>query len=716
MAVIGPAAISRPVPRPDVPEKIGGSVPYIGDIRFPGMLYARTLRSSVPRARIAAIEIPSMPEGYFVVDKHDVPGKNGVHMLTDEQPFFAEDKVNYVGEPILLVAGPDREEIDRILKKIRVEYEEVPPVFCEEDSGNPDVPPLFGKHDLFCEYEIKRGTVEAEFEKAALIFEDEYRTGAQEHVYIEPQGMAGVFDGERVTVYGSMQCPYYVKTALVQGLGWEEDMIRVVQTTTGGAFGGKEEYPSLIAGHVAFAAIKTGRPVLLVFDRAEDVYSTTKRHPSRIRIRTAVDGNGAITAMDIDVALDGGAYVGLSPVVLQRAMFAATGVYRIPCVRVKGRVFATNSVPAGAFRGFGAPQAFFAVEMHMHSLAEKLKKDPLEFKRSYMLGRGDPTVTDGKIKETVPLPRMLDRLCALSGYDSKSRTFKKEGSSRGIGVSLFFHGCAFTGSGEKDKIKAKVLLKKQGDGSVSILVSSVEMGQGAQTTLRKIVAQTLGFDIGRVRYENPDTDRVPDSGPTVASRTVMIVGGLLARAAGRLKERMDETGEVEIEERYVQPPHIEWDQETFRGDAYPVYSWGANAVEVEVDPVTFEVSVTGVWGVYDVGTPIDERIVGGQIEGGISQGLGYATVEVLQQQKGRLLQKNLTDYIIPSSKEFPDPVYELYSSPYEYGPFGAKCAGELPFVGVAPALAAAVQNATGRPVRRLPVSPEYLFEAANDED
>jgi CO/xanthine dehydrogenase Mo-binding subunit len=715
-AAISQAAISSPVPRQDAPGKISGSAPYIGDLRFRGMLYARTLRSKVPRARIAAIEIPSMPEGYFIVDSHDVPGINGVHMLTDEQPFFAEEKVNYAGEPILLVTGPQKEEVGRILDKIRVEYEEIPPVFGEEDSKNPLIPPLFGEHDLFCEYEIKRGEVEEAFEKADLVFEDCYRTGAQEHVYLEPQGMAGVFDGERVTVYGSIQCPYYVKTALVQGLGWEEDRIRVIQTTTGGAFGGKEEYPSVIAGHVAFAAIKTGRAVLLVFDRAEDIVCTTKRHPSRIRMRTAVDNQGAIAAMDIDIALDGGAYIGLSPVVLQRAMFAATGVYRIPRVRVKGRVFATNNVPTGAFRGFGGPQAFFAIEMHMHSLAGKLKKDPLEFKRSYLLKRGDHTVTDGRMKEDVPLPRMLSRLCELSGYEKKSRAFKKEGGGRGIGVSLFFHGCAFTGSGEKDKIKAKVLLKKESDGSVSILVSNVEMGQGAQTTLRKIVAQKLGCGIGRIRYDNPDTDRVPDSGPTVASRTVMIVGGLLARAAERLKERMNEKGEIEVEERYVQPPHIEWDQETFTGDAYPVYSWGANAVEVEVDPVTFEVRVTGIWGTYDVGTPIDERIVGGQIEGGISQGLGYATIEVLQQEKGRLLQENLTDYIIPSSKEFPDPVYELFSSPYEHGPFGAKCAGELPFVGVAPALAAAVQHAVGRPVRRLPVSPEYLFEAEQDED
>ncbi|MBN2322440.1 MAG: xanthine dehydrogenase family protein [Spirochaetes bacterium] len=680
------------------------------------MLYARTLRSTVPRARIVSIDIPAMPEGYFVVDARDVPGKNGVHMLTDEQPFFAEERVNYVGEPILLVTGPERGKIDQILRGIRVEYEEIPPVFGEEDSKNPRIPPLFGERNLFCEYEIRRGEVEEAFFDADFVFEGCYHTGAQEHVYLEPQGTAGVFDGERVTVYGSMQCPYYVKTALVGGLGWKEDRIRVVQATTGGAFGGKEEYPSIIAGHVAFAAIKTGRPVLLVFDRAEDVVCTTKRHPSLIRMRTAVDDRGAIRGMEIDIALDGGAYVGLSPVVLQRAMFAATGVYRIPCIRVKGRVFATNSVPTGAFRGFGAPQAFFAVEMHMHSLAEKLRKDPLEFKRSYLLSMGDPTVTDGRMKQEVPLPRMIDRLCKLSGYEKKHRAYKKEKTRRGIGVSLFFHGCAFTGSGEKDKIKAKVLLKKEDDESVSILVSNVEMGQGAQTTLKKIVAETLGCGLERVRYDNPDTDRVPDSGPTVASRTVMIVGGLLAKAAGRLKRRMDEKGEVKIEERYVQPPHIEWDQDTFTGDAYPVYSWGANAVEVEVDPVTFEVRVIGVWGIYDVGTPIDERIVGGQIEGGISQGLGYATIELLQKENGRLRQKNLTDYIIPSSMDFPDPVYELFSSSYEHGPFGAKCAGELPFVGVAPAVAAAVQNAIGRPVRRLPVSPEYLFEAEHDED
>jgi CO/xanthine dehydrogenase Mo-binding subunit len=222
------------------------------------------------------------------------------------------------------------------------------------------------------------------------------------------------------------------------------------------------------------------------------------------------------------------------------------------------------------------------------------------------------------------------------------------------------------------------------------------------------VSKTLGIPFSQVLYDNPDTDRVPDSGPTVASRTVMIVGSLLNRAAEKLKKE----GKAEVTEEYIQPPYIEWDQENFVGDAYPVYSWGANAVEVSIDPDTYEIKVEGVWGVYDVGTPIDEEIVYGQIEGGISQGLGYATIEVMESEAGNLMQGSMTDYIIASSVDFPGAEKRLVENYYEHGPFGAKCAGELPFVGVAPALAAAVQNALGFPVEKLPVTPEYLLEEA----
>jgi CO/xanthine dehydrogenase Mo-binding subunit len=708
--------ISRAEKKIDSPEKSGGYAQYIADLSFKGMLYGKTLRSTKARAKIKSIDIPEMSEGCCIVDKSDIPGKNQVRMISYDQPFLAEDTVNYVGEPILLVVGPDKEQVLKILSEIDVSYEEIDPILTIEEAESARTEPLFGKDNCFAEYEINRGDPGEAFRSADTVYEREYRTGYQEHIYLEPQGVVGVYEKNRIAVYGSLQCPYYVKSALVHGLGWDEDRIRVVQTTTGGAFGGKEDYPSIIAGHAAFAALKSGKPVQIVFDRNEDIQCTTKRHPSQIRIKTALDGKGVIKAMDVDIRLDGGAYAGLSSVVLQRAMFAATGVYSVPNIRVRGRVFATNNVPTGAFRGFGSPQAFFAVEMHMQGTAERTGSDPLEFKRKHLLKKGDLTVTGGMLRHDVKMPQMIAEIIKMSGYRKKHRSFRKNGGRvlRGIGLSLFYHGCAFTGSGEKDKIKARVILKRRADGKVEIFVSNVDMGQGPLTTLRKIVARTLEMKLENVAYENPDTDRVPDSGPTVASRTVMIVGFLLDQAARELKAKWDTGSELEVTKRYEEPEYTRWNQETFEGDAYPVYSWGANVVEVEVDPLSCEIRVRGIWGVYDVGTAIDERIVRGQIEGGITQGLGYATLEVMNLKGGRIMQATMTDYVIPTSLDFPVIESRLIDNPYEYGPYGAKCAGELPFVGAAPALASAVQNALGVPIDSIPVTPEHLLEVVED--
>jgi CO/xanthine dehydrogenase Mo-binding subunit len=703
--------ISVPVHRFDAAEKTGGLARYIADLHFDGMLVARTLRSTSPRARIRNLAAPALPEGYAIVDHRDIPGHNQVHLIEDDWPFFAVDEVNHIGEPILLVVGPDRSEVQRLVSEIDVDYEELEPVGSIEESLASRNSPIYGERNTMVEYTVEQGDPNSAFEKAGSIFEDEYKTGLQEHAYLEPQGVVAVHEGERMTVYGSMQCPFYMKTALEHALGWDGSRIRIVQTVTGGGFGGKEDYPSLIAGHAAFAALKTGRPVQLVLDRAEDLCCTTKRHPAFINYRTAVDEKGRITATEIRILLDGGAYVGLSSVVLQRAMFMATGVYGIPHVRIHGEVLATNNAPTGAFRGFGAPQALFAVEMHLQSIAERLGQDPLDFKMRHALKKGDRTVTGGRMHDEVKLPEMAEVLTRMSSYRRKQTVTRKgpDEPRRGIGISLFFHGCAFTGSGERDKIKAVVKLRRDESGRVELLVSSTDMGQGPKTTLRKIVSRTLGIPVEHVRYDNPDTDRVPDSGPTVASRTIIIVGYLLEQAAREMKERWAEQGELEVVRQYRQPEHIRWDQELFQGDAYPTYSWGANAVEVEIDPVTMEVAVTGAWGVFDIGTPIDEKIVEGQIRGGMSQGLGYATIEVLESERGKLLQANLTDYIIPTTMDYPTLEVRLVESRYELGPYGAKCVGELPFLGAAPALAAAVQHALGKPITRIPVTPEYLM-------
>lgn len=704
--------IQRPVRREDVPYKISGDAKYIADYKFEDMLYACTLRSSKARARIKSIEYPALPEGYNIVDRRDVPGRNRVRMLIYDQPFFAEDAVNYAGEPIALIVGTDKKKISDILSRVKIEYEELEPILTMEE-GMDTAYPIYGKNNCFGNYEILKGDMESARERGIYVYEGEYETGYQEQFYLETQGVIGTYEDGKITIYGSMQCPYYVKNAVVECLGLEPDKVRIVQATTGGAFGGKEDYPSLIAGQVACAALKVKRPVRLILDRNEDIEFTTKRHPSKIKLKSYIDENHKVIGMEADINLDGGAYAGLSGVVLQRAMFASAGVYNIENLIIKGRAIATNKAVSGAFRGFGAPQAFFAIEMHMEHAAKEIGLDPVNFKMRNALKQGNKSSTGGIFREGIPLPKMVDRVLEMSSYREKKRRFEKErknGKLKGIGLSLFFHGGGFTGNGERDHIKGSVKLVRYPDRTVEILAAGAEMGQGVKTTLRKIAAQALGIPMDIVMYKDPDTDRVPDSGPTVASRTVLIVGKLICNAAEQLKSRWDEEGVIEVSANYEYPEGFSWDNDILSGDAYTSYSWGANAVEVGLDPVTLESTITGVWSVYDIGKAIDEIIVQGQIDGGIVQGLGYASIEVVENKEGRFLQRSSTDCVIPTAMDVPEIKSELICEPHEYGPFGAKALGELTFIGSPAAYAMAVENALGINVCKIPVRTEYLLE------
>lgn len=708
--------IHDPVIKTDHKMKVQGKAKYVADYKLSNMLYVYTFRSRKSRAKVSSIRLPKIPEGYYVIDHQDIPGENILKVVFDDQPILAKDKVNYIGEPILLVAGPDRNEIFRILSEIDVEYEELDAIYTMKESEKKDVAPIYGADNCFEQFDFNRGNMNAVFSEAAEIIEDTFQTGYQEQLYIEPQGMIGIIDQGKITIKGSMQCPYYVKDALIQAFGCEEDQVRVVQTTTGGAFGGKEDYPSLLACHAALAAYKSKRPVQLLLDREEDITVTTKRHPSWIHYKTALDKEGNILGIEVEVKLNGGAYSGLSNVVLQRSLLGVLGVYNIPVLHVKGKALATNTVPTGAFRGFGAPQSFFAIEMHMDHIAKHIGINPLALKMKYMVKQNDPTCTGGLFRHRVPLPEMIQEAEKMSAYQKKYDHYgkqKEDGSStikRGIGLSLFLHGCGFTGSGERDFIRSTVKLLKHEDDQVEILVANVDMGQGLQTTLNKIVADTLSIPLGQVIYRNPDTDRVPNSGPTVASRSLMIVGKLLERAAVRLKKDWIDGKKQEIIEHYKHPDMIPWDERNFYGDAYPTYSWGLNVVETEVDTITGQVGITGIWSVFDVGKAIDDRIMQGQIEGGIVQGLGYASSEVMVSEQGKIMQHTVTDYIIPTAKDVVKIENKLIDNLYEEGPYGAKGAGELTLIGAAPAFAAAVENALGRKINRIPITPEYVME------
>ncbi|MDC7245390.1 MAG: xanthine dehydrogenase family protein molybdopterin-binding subunit [Sphaerochaetaceae bacterium] len=704
--------IGNPIRRVDAVAKAAGTLKYVADYHFDDMLYAKMVRSAVPRGKILSIDLPDLPTGYYFISHKDIPegGKNQLQMIKSDYKCFAENEVRFIGETIGLLVGPDRGELEELLSKVDISYETQPYSVTIEEGLECKGGPFVGDDNLFCDFTIDKGDVDKVFKNADRIFEDEIRTGWQEHVHLETNGAVALCEGDKFVIYVSAQCPFYVRKSIAGLINRPYEDVIVRQTATGGAFGGKEHFPDVLAGPLLVATYTIGKPVQLIFDRFEDSAYSVKRHPSRTRFKTAVDDKGNIIAMDIDVVYNAGGYESCSYVVLQRGVFHATGVYNIPNSRVRGRAVATNTFPSDAFRGFGAPQTLFAVETHLNHIADSLHIDPLELKRRHFLKKGDVTVTNGHINENVVLPEMLQQVLDQSGYPEKVRTYEK-GSYKGIGISFYNHGGAFTGNGEQMIIKAKVRLKKNRNGTVDLLIGSTEMGQGLQTALIKIVADALQIDPKYVRYPNPDTSKVADSGPTVASRSTMIVGKIAERAALSLKERWNESDELTVEEEYEHPEGFPWDQATFQGDAYIGYGWGACVVEVEVDPLTFEVNTTGIWSSHDVGVAIDELVVHGQVNGGIIQSLGYAAMEKLDfSQKTGFKQVGLSDYIIPTSMDFPSQRCTLVENPYEYGPSGAKGMGELVFNGASAAYVDAVSRAVNRPIYSIPIPPETITE------
>ena len=744
-------AVGQNVLRKEGYEKLTGAARYVDDLTLDGMLFGKTIRSTIARGRIKKIKLdPAFDWSQVVVaDCRDIPGDNYVALIENDQPLLVDHEVHHYDEPILLVAAESKTELEKAARHIQIHYEELPPVLTIEESlACAEV--IYGTDNIFKRFLIGRGDVDEGFAAADRIIEGEYRVPHQEQLYIEPQGMIAVPGAGDMTVMGSMQCPYYVHKALKQLLNLSDEQAIVIQTTTGGGFGGKEEYPSMIAAHAALLALKAQRPVKIIYDRAEDIAATTKRHPGIIKHRTGVTLDGRLTASEIDVVFDGGAYVTLTPVVLSRGAIHALGPYRCENVRIAARAVATNTPPNGAFRGFGAPQVAFAYEMQMEKIAAELGMDPLEVRRINMLREGDITATGQRLTQSVGSEDVLNAAVERSRYLEKRQTIEAERGTdrekrRGLGLSFFFHGAGFTGSGEA-RMKAQAGVEITPEGRARILSGSTEIGQGTRTIFCQIVADELGVAFADVEIEDPDTSRVPDSGPTVASRTTMVVGRVVQLAAREIKDRLiqfvaerfgapeaslidghfvangkalssfDEIareyiaqkGELRAYARYASPPGIEWDDETYSGDAYPCYSWGAEVAEVEVDMDTYEVTCTKITTAQDIGRAIHPVLASGQIEGGTLQAVGYGLLEELVWDKGRVVNNRLTNYIIPTSLDAPDMDTMIVEKEYAYGPFGAKGVGELPMDGGAPAIAAAVFNATGAFVTEIPITPERL--------
>jgi len=729
--------VGSPVPRKEGVDKLMGRAKYVDDIELEGMWHGATVRSSIPRGLVRSIKFdPAVNWSEFaVVTAGDIPGKNHIQLIFADQPCLADGAVNHCEEAMVLLAHANKQKLREGIDAVQIDYEPLPPVFTIEESERQDVI-VWGEDNVLKSFLLEKGNVDEARAGAAHVIEGEYRTGAQEHLYIENNGVIAEYsETDGVTVWGSLQCPYYVHKSLMAVFGLPEDKVRVIQTETGGAFGGKEDFPSVLGSHAALLAMKAGRPVKMTYDRMEDLAATPKRHPSRVRHRTALDATGRLLAMDIEVATDGGAYSTLSPTVLSRATLHSPGPYVCPNVRVRSRAWATNTVPYGAFRGFGAPQAIFAIERHIDEIAAAIGMDPIQLRRRNFLHDGTTTATEQVMREPVILDQLLDRALAESNYYARKKQFATANPTsavkRGMGIAAFFHGSGFTGSGERN-LNSLAGVDVTSDEEVRVLVSSTEFGQGTNTILTQIAAEAIGLNVNDVMMAPPDTRVVPNSGPTVASRTAMVVGRLIERAARQLVTMLRDDvglndtftredffaacgrframhGEVVSLCRYEPPPNIFWDDQKYRGEAYPAYAWSIHVAQVAVDTVTYSAEVEEFWAVQEAGRVLNPVLAGGQVEGGVAQGIGYALYEKVVWQNGRMANNQMTNYIMPTAEDVP-PIHVYFEEiPFQYGGFGAKGIGELPHDGPAPAILNAIKDATGVSFHAIPLMPEDMM-------
>jgi CO/xanthine dehydrogenase Mo-binding subunit len=713
--------------RPDAADKVRGRALYVEDLAPAGALVAAVLRSPHAHARIARLDVSAaraLAGVHAVLTAADIPGRNVIPMIQADWPVLAADEVRHVGEAVALVAAESAAVASDALAAIRVEYEPLP--------ARLDMEQAVAAGEVMAHWKIRRGDAAAALAAPGqVVVEGTWRTPHQEHAYIEPNGMIAAPDGlGGVVVWGSMQCPFYVQKAVAAALGCELSQARIVQTVTGGGFGGKEDAPSAPGAHAALLARATGRPVRLIFTREEDMAVMSKRHPGRVRLRLGAQVDGTLVAAEVDYLLDGGAYATLSPVVLFRGAVHACGPYRFAHASVDARVARTHTVPCGAFRGFGEPQAVFALESALDELAERLRLDPLELRRRNALREGDETVTGHRLTASVGFGEVLDKVAAAADWTAKREAYARDTGPvrRGIGLAACYYGVGLGAMG-KHLNPAGASLVVAGDGSVTVAVGTTEIGQGMVTVLSQIAAEALGCPVEAVRVIEADTSRVPDSGPTVASRTTVMSGNAIRDAAAKIRAAMEpviaDAGLPwrEAVARCVQkqvglaahgwsvPPPTTFDFETGQGDAYICYTFSANVVDLEVDTETGETRVRRVVSGHDVGRVVNPVAAEGQVEGGVVQGLGYALVEQHALDRGRIVNDQFSTYIIPTPPDTPDIVPVFVEHAFAWGPYGAKGLGETPIIAVAPAVTGAIHHAIGVRLREIPATPERVWDA-----
>jgi len=745
-----PGTIGRPVPRPDARAKVTGEAIFSADLYFENMLYARVLRSAYPHARIRRIDTGrarALSGVAAVLTADDIPGTRTHGTIRADWPTLCWDKVRYTGDALALVAAESGAIAEPALSLIEVDYEPLPGVFSPQQALAPGAPLM---HDdtpgnLLKHIKVRKGDVEDGFAQADVIVEEEYRTPFIEHAYLEPEaGMAVPGLDGRITVYVGSQIPFEDRRQVAEALDIPEEKVRIVQTAVGGAFGGKEDITVQIP--TALLAQVTGRPVKLVFSREESMRVHPKRHATTVRLKVGATREGRLTAVQATIWGDAGAYASLSEPVMTRTATHVAGPYQVPNVKIDCYAVYTNNPPAGAMRGFGVPQAIFAIESTVDILAGKLGLPPLELRRRNALQVGSVTATGQLLRESVGLLETIDRVeAAVRELGEEVLVPSGQDKRRGWGFACCLKNVGL-GGGLPDTAGAAVDLTDEGGAVVRI--GAAEVGQGLVGIAAQIAAEVLGVPYERVQVVVGDTDRTLDGGPTVASRQTFITGNAVRHAALKVQEQLATavaevlnvppdvltfaTGRVMApdgrkmsleeaivlarrEERPLSAEHVYRPPATTPlgepGDDHFAYGFATQAALVEVDTRTGKVEVFKVIAAHDVGRAINPQAIAGQLEGGVVMGMGFALSEELLVEEGIVQNANLARYRIPRIGRMPDVVPIIVEAATSEGPFGAKGVGEITSIPTAPAIINAIQAATGVRIIGLPATPEKIRAA-----
>ncbi|MCK4546854.1 MAG: xanthine dehydrogenase family protein [Candidatus Eisenbacteria sp.] len=746
--------VGKKVRRVDALGKVTGQARYAADLADPHMLYGAVLRASLSHARVVSIDVSqavSFPGVEAVLTAADVPGRNRFGTMIPNQRVLADDKVRFRGDGLAVVAARSAREAARALSGIRVQLEPLSAVFSPEEAMKRGAPGIHGKSNIFVHHKVRKGRIADGFRRADVILRRTYTTALIEHAYLEPEAVMARPDGEGgVLVEGCVQNMYTTRRGLSTVLRLPLAKIRVVQTTVGGSFGGKDEVMTVLAARAAMLALRTGRPVQMVNSREESFHESYKRHPYVMEYRIGAKKNGRLTALEVRMVANAGAYATTTPFVVWRSVVQCAGPYVVPHVKADAYGVYTNTVYTGAMRGFGSPQGNFGIELLMDELAGELGMDPLDLRILNGIRTGSRTATGQKLDQPVAFIETLER--SARSINWKRRREELDGQPRnarrrkGIGMAASYRGCALGAEGTD---AAGAVVSVQTDGSVIVWSGIAEVGQGYYTVIAQITAEVLGVNLADVTVLPYDTAIMSDSGPSVASRSTMLGGTATRRAAGRVRRKMlaearlilrtkaksmdlergwvvssggqrrmrirdlaaacFERGVALFEFGWYKGPDIHWDEQRGRGSPYFTYVYGTNMAEVEVDQETGEVRVLQFVSAHDVGRVVNPQGVLGQIYGGVAMGLGYGLLEEVEEREGRLVTENFDEYLIPTSLDMPQMKAVMVENPDRHGPYGAKSVGEPTTEIAAPAVVNAICHATGQRVRDLPANLERVL-------